>query len=362
MNGIQTIISLGIASVWAVWLSPGARGQQVAVTAPQQAITVDASANVGIGTDQPSARLHVESSVADPGNDALVKGTAGNTVLRVQTSVASSAAILALQNLDETWHLGHNGSFLVIQDGNFGAELQLHNNGDLTITGDLTVGGSITCIDEPDCGLGLDRVFQPDYPLPSIEEHSAAMWSNSYLPAVGPTPDEDPGPIQVGDKMLRMLNELETAHIYIDQLNNRLKTEERKVAALDEHFDVGRFLDASSRDLKQNIAEVNTEQAIETVLALSPVRFAYNEDPSEEHLGFIAEDVPELVATANRKTLSAMDVVAVLTKTVQEQQRLLKEKDTQLQALEQRMARLEGLLQANAGAGPSSPRTNRAAD
>lgn len=37
-------------------------------------------------------------------------------------------------------------------------------------------------------------------------------------------------------------------------------------------------------------------------------------------MGFIAEDVPDLVATPNRKSLSPMDIVAVLTKVVQEQQ------------------------------------------
>ncbi len=46
----------------AVGLGPRARGQgQVAVTAPQQAITVDAGENVGIGTDLPEADLHVNT-------------------------------------------------------------------------------------------------------------------------------------------------------------------------------------------------------------------------------------------------------------------------------------------------------------
>ena len=42
-------------------------------------------------------------------------------------------------------------------------------------------------------------------------------------------------------------------------------------------------------------------------------------DRGERHVGFIAEDVPELVATKDRKGLSPMDIVAVLTKVVQEQ-------------------------------------------
>ena len=44
----------------------------------------------------------------------------------------------------------------------------------------------------------------------------------------------------------------------------------------------------------------------------------------EEYLGFIAEDVPAIVATADRKSLRTMDIVAVLTKVLQEQQRTIK--------------------------------------
>jgi len=48
------------------------------------------------------------------------------------------------------------------------------------------------------------------------------------------------------------------------------------------------------------------------------VKFAYKTDKTEKHVGFVAEEVPELVATKDRKGLSSMDIVAVLTKVVQE--------------------------------------------
>jgi hypothetical protein len=38
---------------------------------------------------------------------------------------------------------------------------------------------------------------------------------------------------------------------------------------------------------------------------------------------FIAEDVPDLVATSNRTGLSSMDIVAVLTQVVKEQQKTM---------------------------------------
>lgn len=40
------------------------------------------------------------------------------------------------------------------------------------------------------------------------------------------------------------------------------------------------------------------------------MRFNYKADNGQEYLGFIAEDVPEAVATADRQGLSSMDIVA----------------------------------------------------
>jgi len=50
-------------------------------------------------------------------------------------------------------------------------------------------------------------------------------------------------------------------------------------------------------------------------------------------VGFIAEDVPDLVATEDRK---GMDVVAVLTKVVQDQQKTIEEFSRKVSALEQK--------------------------
>jgi len=56
---------------------------------------------------------------------------------------------------------------------------------------------------------------------------------------------------------------------------------------------------------------------------LNPVKYIYKTNPEDQQLGFISEDVLELVATQDRKVMSSMDVVAVLTKVVQEQQKTI---------------------------------------
>ncbi len=81
----------------------------------------------------------------------------------------------------------------------------------------------------------------------------------------------------------------------------------------------------SSKELKNNIESLGSDEALQTVAMLRPVKFQYKASPSEETIGFIAEEVPDLVATNSRKSISTMDVVAVLTKVVQEQQKAIDE-------------------------------------
>jgi hypothetical protein len=115
---------------------------------------------------------------------------------------------------------------------------------------------------------------------------------------------------------------------------------------------------ASSRTLKDQIADLPADRAMDAFARLKPVTFVYKASPTEAHVGFIAEDVPELVATQDRRSLAAMDIVAVLTKVVQEQQATIADlqatmadqhaTNAELHAtnadLQARLARLESML------------------
>ena len=102
----------------------------------------------------------------------------------------------------------------------------------------------------------------------------------------------------------------------------------------------GVWTNASSREYKTDIKQLTAERAMDTLTQLRPVEFAYKADSQEKHVGFIAEDAPELVASKDRKGMSSMDVVAVLTKVVQEQQRTITELSKQMAQL-QAEARLQ---------------------
>lgn len=96
----------------------------------------------------------------------------------------------------------------------------------------------------------------------------------------------------------------------------------------------GVWTNSSSRELKENIESLSVGDALATLQALEPVHFNYRADSAERHVGFIAEDVPEFVATSDRKGLSTMDIVAVLTRVIQAQQRQIEDLEARLDTVE----------------------------
>ena len=99
----------------------------------------------------------------------------------------------------------------------------------------------------------------------------------------------------------------------------------------------GAWTNASSREYKKEIKDLTSAEAMDTLKGLNPVKFSYKASSDERHVGFIAEDVPELVASKDKKGMSSMDVVAVLTKVVQEQQKVIAELSKKMSELERQL-------------------------
>lgn len=188
------------------------------------------NSRVGIYTDNPQSTLHVQKS--DGTTQVLVKETNATQGQRVMLELENKGDP-TIQMLNTAfpainWQMRAGQRFIIDDSlnsatGNFLFDLTAA--GDLSIAGSLTTGGAGACSATP-----CDAVFDPEvYSVPSIEEHAAEMWKNKHLPAVGPTlPNQ---PVDVTVKLLRMLNELEHAHIYIEQLHARVETLEEKLIA-----------------------------------------------------------------------------------------------------------------------------------
>jgi hypothetical protein len=104
-------------------------------------------------------------------------------------------------------------------------------------------------------------------------------------------------------------------------------------------YATGSITQGSSIEYKENIRELDINDAIQAIKKLNPVRFNYKGDKNEEHIGFIAEDVPQLLATKDRKGINTMDIVSVMVKVMQEQQKTIEELKRQMRELKRQIKR-----------------------
>ncbi len=108
------------------------------------------------------------------------------------------------------------------------------------------------------------------------------------------------------------------------------------------------FNPTSTRTMKDRIVDLDAQKAQAAIRQLTPVEYVYKDDASgEPRLGFIAEDVPDIVANADRKTVPIMDVVALVTKVVKDQQQQIEDQQKvigkQQQAIDVLLQRLDAL-------------------
>ncbi len=106
----------------------------------------------------------------------------------------------------------------------------------------------------------------------------------------------------------------------------------------------GVWTNTSSRKFKDNIKLLGTQKALKAFQKLDPVTYNYKVDKTAHHVGFIAEDVPDLVAEEGRKGLNAMPVTAVLTAVLKDQKKTIAKQDEILNTLENDVQSLKAEL------------------
>jgi hypothetical protein len=193
--------------------------------APTSSIFISSSGGIGLGTSSPTTDLHVRAK----------PGSAGNAELLLDSGAArwkwrSNGTNAQMNLIDEV----NAKVVLRIAQGSRNNLLELGVKGTdrVDITGQLFINNFSNSTP--------DYVFEPDYELESIEEHARLMWQNRHLPALAPAEITAHGEtsFDVGARSQAVLEELEKAHIYIEQLNARVKALataiERKDAALAE--------------------------------------------------------------------------------------------------------------------------------
>jgi len=103
----------------------------------------------------------------------------------------------------------------------------------------------------------------------------------------------------------------------------------------------GQWLDASSRAYKENIRALGKTEALTAFDRLQPVHYNYKTDRDEPVVGFIAEDVPDLVAPRDHKSLSPLEMTALLTEVIQVQRKKREAADREMLQLQKEQKKLE---------------------
>lgn len=175
--------------------------------------------HVGIGTESPIYPFHIEKSL----NNwvSYIRNTSTNNGFGLLVESASSDS--STYNLFE---LGNaDGSKLVVKgDGKVGI-------GTWNPQGTLDVNGAIF---QRGSELHADYVFEADYKLETIEQHAAYMWKHKHLKAIPKAKVDAEGRevLELGAHRKGIVEELEKAHVYIEELHRDLKEQQREIEAL----------------------------------------------------------------------------------------------------------------------------------
>lgn len=184
--------------------------------------------DVGIGTTSPLSDLHVigGAMIGDqrPPMGTLHAHSAGNGIpsLAVSKGGGGDTEPVAIFYRDispvaEAMRINRNGYVGIMTPS---------PNGALDVNGAIYQRGNL---------LHADYVFESDYQLESIDDHSQFMWQRGHLKAIPKAEVNAEGQevVELGAHRRGMVEELEKAHIYIDQLNSRLKYLEQRLAKLE---------------------------------------------------------------------------------------------------------------------------------
>jgi hypothetical protein len=266
------------------------------------------SGQVGIGTQSPNAQLEVNGGSSEaalrvawgpqyPHLFGEIKQALGDGLVINSNALGSWAEIRMQTDGNDRMFIKHDGSVGIGTDE---PRARLHvTGGDAEFSGRARVG---------------DFMTQPTGATPLLHVHNAGGVGTSFRVSSYSFGTEDHLVVTGNGKV----------GVGVSSPAHRLHV------AGGAYCNGTAWINASSREYKERIAPLDAAAAMAALTTLEPVTYRYKTAPDDPVVGFIAEDVPDLVATADRRGLDALELVAMLTKVVQEQQARLDDLEARL--------------------------------
>lgn len=185
-------------------------------------LAITNTGNVGIGTGNPTSKLHIIQDTAGP------MATFRNNAAFADVTIGAdgrNAYVMGggAKGAGDTLTLGTNMNSAITIDltGNVGINT-------VSPRGKLDVNGAIF---QRGVSLHADYVFEPNYQLEPIEEHAVFMLKNKHLKSVPKAVTDETGQdiVEYGSHLKGILEELEKAHVYIAQLNETIKSQNQQL-------------------------------------------------------------------------------------------------------------------------------------
>ena len=324
----------GGANMFAIEDSTAARNPMtIEAAAPANSLYVDSTGNIGFQQSTPGLDLHLTTS--DTPAFRLDQSNAGGFTAQTW-DIGGNEANFFIRDLTGGSRLSFRirpgaptSSIDIAASGNVGIdtaspEAKLHVFSNSTTDGVLALG------EDSDGNTGTQSAFNVAYGGSSFGRASGFLNVRPDSNAVAPNPSIR----LMTANSVRMIIDNEGFIGLGSTANPDAPIHYTNGASQARLTTAGVWQDASSRVGKENINELDADAAFEALNELKPVTYNYKVEPTDGKVGFIAEDVPAIVATPQRDGLSALDIVAVVTKVVQEQQKTIDQLNERIAELE----------------------------
>jgi len=263
--------------------------------APNNSIFVDTIGQVGLGTSTPKARLHIKHIIADILLETTIPGMHRWTIRNLNGDFSISTAAAATSG---------GGGRVGIRT--------LFPKADLHVYGSNTADTAIGIGPNPDGVPASESALNVGYAGATFGRGAGFLNVRPDSGAAAPNPSLR---FLVANTERMILDNEGFIGLGVANPANPIQHSSGAVLTAG-----GTWQSVSSRAAKRDIRPLEASDALAALQGLEPVRFYYQAEPGDEYVGFVAEDVPDLVATADHERLGPQDIVAVLTKVVQQQQ------------------------------------------